>query len=165
MYRKYKVTPIIYLLIGAFFIACSSGQQNIEKRVDAYYQIYNQHENWNDFIAFYGEEIVLEDMINGDRIVGKEALKNFFDWGNPDFKSLDANYLVVSEKIIQKNKAVIKGYYTSFQWKETKFEAMHFTTILTFDASGKIIKQVDWINYPKTLINYNNRKNSNEWIQ
>ncbi len=42
---------------------------------------------------------------------------------------------------------------------------MHFTTLLTVNEAGQIIRQVDWINYPASLVNYNERNNSNEWIQ
>lgn len=51
-----------------------------------------------------------------------------------------------------------------FKWKDSSFEAMYFTTILTLNETGKIIRQIDWINYPATLVNFNLRKNSNEWI-
>jgi hypothetical protein len=62
------------------------------------------------------------------------------------------------------NKVVTTGHFTAFKWGELEIEAMQFTSILTFNSSGKIIKQVDWINYPSYLVDYNNRKNSNKWI-
>ncbi len=155
-----------YLLIGLIFSSCASKEiNNIEKTVEDYYKVFNKRQDLDRFMSFYDESIVLEDMINGDRIVGKEALRNFFDWDNSDFKNLSANSLIVSEKITQENKAVVKGYFTRFKWNQTEFEAMHFTTILTFDESGEIVKQVDWINYPSTLVDYNKRSNSNKWIK
>ena len=84
---------------------------------------------------------------------------------NPDFKKLEDNSLVIEKKMIGKNYAVVKGYFTKFLWNDTEFEAMHFTTILTFNEFGKITKQVDWINYPANLVNYNERGNSNHWIR
>ena len=90
---------------------------------------------------------------------------NFLDWENTKFKILDGNSLIIIEKIIKENKAIVSGYFTKFQWGEHEFESMHFTTILTFNDSDKIIKQVDWINYPTDLVNYNERKNSNDWIK
>ena len=64
-----------------------------------------------------------------------------------------------------KNCRKSKGYFTPFKWGNAEFEAMYFTTLLNFNEQGKIIKQVDWINYPSTLVDYDNRKNANEWIQ
>ena len=36
---------------------------------------------------------------------------------------------------------------------------------LSFTEQGQIMHQVDWINYPGNLLNYNNRKNANDWLQ
>ncbi|MFT6827204.1 MAG: hypothetical protein ACJAZV_000485 [Roseivirga sp.] len=107
---------------------------------------------------------MLEDMINGDRVEGKEAFSEFFDWKNPDYVKLDSAALYIREQIIDNNKVVTTGHFTAFKWGELEIEAMQFTSILTFNSSGKIIKQVDWINYPSYLVDYNNRKNSNKWI-
>lgn len=153
----------ILLIFGLFFNACSIDKEStIERIVEDYYKIYNKRQDIDKFIGFYDNDILLEDIINGDRIEGKSDLRNFLNWGNPDFKTLEGNSLRITEKIITENKAVVKGYFTKFQWGEN---AMHFTTILTFNKSNKIIKQVDWINYPTSLINYDEKKNSNEWIK
>lgn len=160
-----KKPLLLCFVIGFLFSACSSEESGIEETVDAYCQTYSSRKDLDTFLSFYDEQIILEDIINGDRILGKKALRDFLDWNNPDFKLLEANSLVIQEKIIQNNTSVVKGYFTKFQWGQLEFEPMHFTTILTFNESGKIIKQVDWINYPSTLVNYNERKNSNEWIE
>lgn len=155
-----------YLLIGLIFSSCSSKEIiSTDEIVEDYYKAFNERQDLEKFMSFYDKSIILEDMINGDRIIGIEALRSFFDWDNPDFKSMSANSLIVSEKIIEENKAVVKGYFTRFKWNQAEFEAMHFTTILTFDESGKIVKQVDWINYPSTLVDYSKRSNSNKWIK
>lgn len=147
------------------FNACSKFDDSIEESINKYYQVYNRREDIDSFMDFYDDAIVFEDIINGDRIYGKKNLRDFFDWDNDSFKTLDSNRLVISEKVIQNNKCVVKGYFTPFKWGQTEFEAMHFTTILTFNESKKIIKQVDWMNYPASLVNYSERKNSNSGIK
>ncbi|WP_136467933.1 hypothetical protein [Flagellimonas onchidii] len=87
------------------------------------------------------------------------------DWNNPNFQKIEKDALVIYDQIIDKNKVVTRGYFTEFLWDGARFEAMHFITILTFNNSGKIIKQIDWINYPSNLIDYEKRRNSNEWIK
>ena len=157
---------ITVLLFGLLFNACSIDKDSaIERIVDDYYKIYNKRQDIDKFIGFYDNDILLEDIINGDRIEGKSDLKIFLNWGNLNFKILESNSLKITEKIIKGNKAVVKGYFTKFQWGQIEFGPMHFTTILTFNDSNKIIKQVDWINYPTGLVNYDERKNSNEWIK
>lgn len=157
-------------LVCLFCVVLISSCTNKEHRSTAsitiaFFETYNERTDFEKFLSFYNEDIVLEDIINGDRVVGKAALRNFFDWKNPDFKSLDSNRLVIHERIISDQQAVVKGHFSRFSWGGTEFEAMHFTTILTFDTAGKIIKQVDWINYPATLVNYSERANANEWLE
>lgn len=161
-----KLQFLTLALLGLVFYSCKTEESdNIKAITTAYYQTFNARKNLKKFIAFYSDNIVLEDIINGDRITGKKALSNFFNWENPAFEALDSNTLSIEKIIIQGNNAVIKGHFSKFKWGKSKFEAMHFTTILTFDRLGKISKQVDWINYPATLVNYNKRKNSNDWIE
>jgi len=158
--------PLHLTLLFLTLTACSTNRERpINQIVDDYIQTYGERQDIDKFLGFYDDEILFEDIINGDRLSGKSELRKFLDWGNPDFKKLERSSLIVSEKIIDQNQAVIKGYFTRFQWGEMEFEPMHFTTILTFNASHKIIRQVDWINYPSTLVDYNKRKNSNEWIK
>ena len=108
--------------------------------------------------------MVLEDVIYGERIIGKKQFAEFFDWNHPNFKLLDTVAMVIQNQVIDDNQAVTQGYFTPFQWDTIKVAPMKFTTILTFNTEGKIIKHVDWINYPSNLIDYQNRKDSNSWI-
>ena len=153
------------LFLSALFFSCDEARlSQTEILVTEFYSVYSERQDFEKFIEFYNEDIVLEDIITGERIEGKENLKSFFDWNNPDFELLEKTSLVVSDIIIDRKKAVIKGYFTKFSWGGYEFDAMHFTTLLTFNESGKIIHQVDWINYPSSLVDYSKRKNSNTWI-
>jgi len=116
------------------------------------------------FLEFYADGVVFEDIVNGDRLVGKQALEKFLNWTHPDFQLLEEDALVVEETFIAENTAIVNGYFTRFKWGESEYEAMHFTTQLTFDMDGKIVRQVDWINYPASLVDYSNRQNSNLWL-
>lgn len=154
------------LFASGFCISnCTTNYKNhLDQIIEDYYHTYNERQDIEKFLAFYDDNIVFEDIINGDQIKGKIELRQFLDWHNPHFENLEDNHFKITEKIITEDKAVIKGHFTRFKWGQTTFEAMHFTSILTFNKSGKIIQQVDWINYPASLINYNERKNANDWI-
>lgn len=155
------------LLICALLLAttsCSPNQVDVHDIVSEYYEVYKHRNDFDALLNFYDEDVIVEDMITGEKLVGKKAFAAFFNWENPAFQLLDSVALVIEEQIIDKNKAVIKGYFTPFSWNNTSFEAMQFTTILTINKAGKIIKHVDWINYPSTLVDFETRKNSNEWI-
>ncbi|MFK7775036.1 MAG: hypothetical protein AB8F94_23045 [Saprospiraceae bacterium] len=164
--HSFTIRNLIFFILISVFLSCTSNNQSIEITpvVSEYYKTYQINKNFERFIDFYAEEIELEDIINGDKIKGKENLKKFFNWNNPNLSRNDSLALIIEDQIIDKNKVVTKGYFTSFKWNETQVEAMHFTSILYFNESKKIIRQVDWINYPSSLVDYKNRNNSNNWI-
>ncbi|TNE49832.1 MAG: nuclear transport factor 2 family protein [Bacteroidetes bacterium] len=116
------------------------------------------------FINFYADTVILEDIITGVRVEGKADLIDFFDWNNPNFSKTQDQVLVLEMLFVDGKQSVAKGYFTPFRWGEHYFEAMYFTTLLTFNESGKIVRQVDWFNYPSNLVDYQNRKNANLWI-
>jgi len=159
------------LLFFSFLIllslcACQQKEDSlIQEATKEYYQTYQNRNDFQKFLSFYDDQVILEDIMLGERKIGKKEFAEFFDWGNPDFSKTDSLALIITDQLIQKNKVVTQGYFTPFKWGEQHFEAMHFTTILTFNAAGKITKQVDWINYPASLLDYEKRKNSNEWIK
>lgn len=161
-----KCSLLLIVLVLTSFFSCGEEQEmDISAVVTDFYETYKERKDFERFVAFYDEDIILEDVVNGDRITGKPALIDFLDWNNPNFQKLDSETLVIYEQVVEANIVVTRGYFTEFQWGGTKFEAMHFVTILTFDSSGKILRQEDWINYPSSLIDYGNRKNSNDWIK
>ncbi len=87
-------------VLSLFAAACSTEdnqQQQVERSVDEFYQVFNERSDFERFLTFYAEEAVLEDIVNGDRIIGKETLRDFFDWGNPGFEKLDDNTLVIEQ--------------------------------------------------------------------
>lgn len=159
-----KVFLYSFFLISGGLCACTSKEVTIEHTVKEYCEVYSKRDDIERFISFYDDDVVFEDIIGGNKLRGKSAVMVFFDWGNPNFKKLAPENIIVSETIVQENKALVKGHFTKFQWGSDEFEAMHFSTLLHFNDAQKIVKQVDWINYPSTLINYNTRANSNDWL-
>ena len=162
------ITKSVFLsLLGAslFLNSCTSTEPDISDTTKEYYSTYQERSDFDKFLNFYDENMVLEDIMLGERMVGKAAFASFFDWNNPKFQKLEAIALFVEQQIIQGKHVVTQGYFTSFKWGDTEVGTMYFTTILTFNDNGKIIKHVDWINYPNELVDYRNRKDSNSWIK
>ena len=161
-----KLNHFLFICVLLFSFSCVSqhSKQTFRSTIEAYYQTYQERDDFEKFLNFYAEDMVLEDVILGEKISGKAAFAEFFDWSNPNFSKTDSSTLIIESQIIDERQVLTKGYFTPFKWGDTVVEAMHFATILTFDEMGKIKKQVDWINYPNNLIDYNNRKNANQWI-
>ena len=157
-------TKLLFLFSPLLLLFSCQQENNIEKVVKAYYQTYQERNDFQKFLSFYDDNLIMEDIITGERKNGKKEFAEFFDWGNPAFSKTDRFSLIITHQVIQKNQVATQGYFTPFKWGDQHFEAMHFTTFLTFNEAGKIIKQVDWINYPSGLVDYEKRKNSNDWI-
>lgn len=157
---------ICFLLLTATLYNCTPRSEvNVRGITTELYEVYKYRKESKRFLEFYADSVVFEDIVNGDRVVGKQALEKFLDWSNPDFQLVEKEALVIKDIFVAGRVAVVYGYFTPFTWGGVEFEAMHFTTQLDFDENGKIVKQVDWINYPSTLIDYSKRKNSNTWIK
>ena len=162
---KINTRPFFFFFLLLLLCSCQQKENLlIQEKTKEYYRTYQERSDFQKFLSFYDDHVVMEDIILGERKNGKKEFADFFDWSNPDFSKTDSLALIITNQLFQENQVLTQGYFTPFKWGEQHFEAMHFTTILTFNAKGKIIKQVDWINYPSTLINYEKRKNSNEWI-
>lgn len=152
------------ILFGvALLIQCGS-KQNISPIVDTYIDIYQKRQDFDGFLDLYAEDMILEDMVAGWKIEGKDQFREFFNWPDTRFEKFEPNTFEILSTVVEGNQAVIHGYFTPFRWDSTSVEAMQFTTILDFDEHGKIVKHIDWINYPNYLIDYSKRVNSNEWI-
>ena len=162
-YGKARLLGVLFL--GIFAFSCSTKTKpDISSIAAEYYKTYQQRSDFESFLSFYDENMVLEDIIFGERIEGKASFAEFFDWENPLFTSKDSVALVIERQTIAGYEVVTQGYFTPFSWGDIDVGNMHFTTLLTFNTEGKIIRHVDWINYPNHLINYDKRKDSNSWI-
>ena len=159
-----KLLLCFYLILLSLCACQQKKDSTIQSQTQEYYRTYQERSDFQKFLSFYDDHIVLEDIMMGERKNGKREFAEFFDWENPDFSKTDSLALIINNQIFQDDQVVTQGYFTPFKWREHRFGPMHFTTILTFNTKGKIIKQVDWINYPSSLIDYEKRKNSNEWI-
>ena len=152
--------------LAALSIGCAAAEPapDLDPVLDAYYAAYEARSDVDGFLEFYADSVELKDYITGDRIVGRDALREFFDWQNPAFRLLEEGTLVVEHRVVEGNRVVASGYFNPFGWGDLEFEAMQFTTILTFDDDGRIARHEDWINYPNDLLQYDTRGNSNLWL-
>lgn len=157
----YTLFLLVILCIGC----TTSSSENLSDVAERYYQTYAERSDFDTFLTFYDSTVVFEDIVSGVSLDGVSELKEFFNWENPDLQLIDTVSLVVEELYTDDNTIISKGFFTPYRWYDTVYEAMHFTTVLTLNEKGKIVKQVDWINYPNSLLDYQNRANSNLWIK
>jgi len=145
----YSLLIITSILI---FPQCKNDQSSkIYNIVTDYYQTYQARTDYKKFMTFYAEDIVLDDVINKTVITGKEELLSFFDWTNPSFQKVGDHALEITDQHISNLTVTTSGNFSAFQWDGKRYEPMRFTTVLTFNPEGKIIRQLDWIDYPDIL--------------
>ena len=160
-----KLKISVLLLIVLTLISCDNNTNPVEAKVDEFVRLYQERNDFEKFLELYDQNMVLEDMITGYRMVGIESFKEFFNWPDQRFKKLSSKTIIVNSSVIEGNKAVLTGHFTPFEWDGLRVEAMQFTTILEFNDEARIVHHVDWINYPNNLIDYSKRANANEWIE
>lgn len=152
------------LFICITCICCQSPNHTIEQKVDEFIRLYQERTDFDSFLELYATDMVLEDIITGYRMEGRDRFAEFFNWPDERFQKRAEKTFIIEHTIIEGNQATLKGYFTPFIWDGKNVEAMQFVTLLTFNDAGKIIKHIDWINYPNDLIDYAQRGNANEWV-
>lgn len=161
---------LISLLCTCVLAACSQKPASLPnpdylEQTMTFITIYEAREDFDGFMRLYEEDAVLEDIIIGFRRKGKDSIRSFLSWDYEGFRKISEKVMEVESVLVQGNNAVISGYFTPFQWEGKRYEAMQFTTLLTFGSTGGIKHHVDWINYPEDLLPCEQRQNANEWIQ
>lgn len=152
-------------VIGAAVMAsCTSDPSALHGVTADYFSEYAARSDVDALLDYHADSVELRDYVAGERVRGIDALQEFFDWSNPSYRMRDSVALVVDDILVESHRAVVTGYFTPFSWDGVPVEAMHFTTLLTFDAEQRIALQEDWINYPSGLLDYGSRSNSNDWI-
>ena len=142
---------ILLLIFTSILVSgCATTEQSssaLTDKAEAFFDVYAKREDIDTLLAFYADEIVLHDMVYGDEIIGKAAVKGFLRWQDP---AVELNYeksLVVTAQVIDGNHVITRGYFLPFKYHGQSLGPWHFVIWHTFDQHGKIIEQTDWINY------------------
>lgn len=126
-----------------------SGTDALDSTVKTYFDVYQKHTDFEEYMSFYADSAVLDDVMLKFKREGKDSIYTFLDWNNPNLKILGDIALTYEQPIIQDDKAVVNGVFTRFSWQGEVVDSMRFSTILTFNSDLKIIHHEDWIDYPR----------------
>ena len=136
----------IFLVLSSFQAVAQTPK--IDLIATQYFADYAKRDNFEEFLNYYDDNVVLEDIVYGNHIIGKPALKQFFNWQDPKFSSLPSTENLVLSKLVVEGKEVsAQGHFNRFTYDGSTLGPWRFTIHLTFNEQGKIIHQVDWINY------------------
>ena len=131
-----------------------SGQQT-QQRVEEYFAVYAERENWSKFLSFYSDGIQFKDEQLKIELDGIDAFKEFYNWEDPRFQKVNPNdqALVIHELVVEENRAVARGSFHPFLWDGSLVEFPgEFVIWLVFDDAGRIVSQRDFIHYPESLL-------------
>ena len=103
-----KFKSLFSLVVVVLLASCADQTKNVQPIVDAYYETYAQRNDFEKLLSYYDESILLEDYINGDKIQGKTALREFLDWDNPNFNMVELVALTIADQMIEGNKVNFK---------------------------------------------------------
>lgn len=141
--------PII-LLFTLFIIGCAATQKQPDTRALAqqYFAIYAERQDFEALMAMYDDKAVLEDMIYGFYAKDKSVIRAFFNWHDGHFELPSGPpALVVEKQAFDGTLVITEGHFTRFKYKGKAMGPWRFVIWLEFNEQGKIIRQVDWINY------------------
>ena len=151
-----RAIAILFLLLP--ILGCQSSKssptQAWQEQVHAYLNTYQQRDDFHQFMAFYAQDAVLEDMVYGHRAEGKSAISDFFAWPSNPVKVMNEQSLFNLTAVHLDNTvktALVRGRFNAFLYHGQQLGPWRFLMVLKFDEQGKISYQQDWINYtPKS---------------
>lgn len=134
---------------------------DIAESAGSYFDIYAKRQDFKQFLAFYHPQAVLEDLVYGDRVEGRDALAAFFAWDKGRVKVVDNKpVLHVAKQVVADTDVITKGYFNKFEYQGQVLGPWRFIIYQRFNHQGQIVYQEDWINYtPKS--DYSGGKNLN----
>lgn len=155
------------LVAGAFLLALASctepkveaelpdETEQLQQVVEAYITTYQARADWGKLLSFYSDTVYFQDVNLKLEFDTKADFMAFYDWPNPDFSKLspEQKAFLVEDLIIKDRTAIIKGRFQPFYWQgDLKEWTDLFTIWLHFNEDGKIVRQYDFIKYPKQFL-------------
>jgi len=144
---------VLFLWVTSFSVVF--GQHVLQKVVENYVQTYQSRTDWSGFLGFYADSVYMEDLNLGLSFKGKKEFAKFYDWPNEAFQKLSAeqNTFILDELTVGENHAIIRGRFQPFYWKgELQEWSGNFLITLYFNSAQKIVRQYDFVRYPKRFL-------------
>ncbi len=154
MHYKLTLTSLAICIIACEPAELSREQQT-RNTAQAYFEVYQQREDWDSLLTFYREDIYFKDANLNFEAEGIEAFKDFYNWPDTSFRKIvsDQKHLVLQTMLVQDSVVVGQGRLSPFFWhNELQEWPEDFTIWLYFDQDMKIYRQIDWVRYPTWMI-------------
>lgn len=144
--RTFFVSMFVVLFSGC--VSTSSNYNELSTVAKDYFNVYSQRIDFERLMSFYDENARFEDIIYGNNLEDKTAIRAFLAWDKGEFKVLSSERaLTVTKQVFWQKMVVTEGYFHKFSYDGQELGPWLFVIIQEFNAQNKIIKQTDWINY------------------
>ncbi len=131
---------------------------------NSYFMAYNDH-NIDRMLLFYDDSAVLIDKTLDHSLQGPKEFRRVateaFNGPSPVYKNLRFKVFGMEQ---DDYKVTVKGEMQGIEWNRGYLSNWKFRSEIFYNEMGKIIKQVDYIDYPQQVISDANRygkKNKN----
>lgn len=142
-------------ILSFFLISCDSlNQKKNMKTAQEFYQTYAERKDVKKLMSFYSELPVYIDAVPQITVKGKENIQNQYNWSDPSYK-IHPQYpqTVKIDQIISNDSIVIvSGQYNPYYYNDKLINKMQFNSWLYFNKEGKIVKQIEWVQYPMDIL-------------
>ncbi|WP_281986965.1 nuclear transport factor 2 family protein [Aquimarina aggregata] len=144
-------TYFIYLCL---FLCVSCSNKNNETEIyrewaKEYYNSYAK-KDLDKWIGFYNENSEIHDITTGIVMKNRDSILPMvtpaFNGTIPFYKDIKWN---ISHIVADGNKVSVKGSISNAYYKGKILPQWDFISLIEFNNAGKIIKQFDFVNYPK----------------
>lgn len=140
------------------------GGSALQETAERFFAVYAARSDFEALMGLYAQDAVLEDIVFGDRKEGREAIRDFLNWGDPKYALGPSGRCLAVERLVVSGQVVVaKGYFMPFTYDGKAMGPWQFVIWLEFNDDMRIKRHVDLINYPNELISA--RRDSNQWIQ
>ncbi|MGB3725629.1 MAG: nuclear transport factor 2 family protein [Glaciecola sp.] len=137
----------------------SNSPTRINELASAYFEVYRQRTDFEQFMSFYATNAIFEDIVQNKRFDGKPAIRAFLNWQQGEFSVIGGSteqasppILSVHKQVVQGQTAITQGVFHAFTYNGKTMGPWMFVIVQEFNAQGKIMKQSDWINYKQEVM-------------
>lgn len=140
-------------LAGLVLVSCNKNekQEKAKEVAEKYFEAFADRKNYNQIKSFYADSVQYENVIQNTTVLYLETgylLNNIYSWNDKSLVYENNKAVTVKEIISNDSVVVVNGEYNKYTYNGFQYSPMRFTTYLYFDKNYKIIKQVDWYNFP-----------------
>lgn len=148
---KIKHLFLAALASVSLFSCQNNEKKKAEEVAQLFFETYAERKDYNKIKSFYNDSVAYENVIQNTSTINFETgylLNNVLSWNDKSIAYEGGKALKVKEIISNDTVVVVNGEFNSYTYNGFQFLPMRFTTYLYLDKNYKIVKQVDWFNYP-----------------